>query len=53
MKFRFTIGRRIGLGFGMLILLTIVVFGLTIFTLKDSKQRTETVVSQVTPSVAD
>lgn len=53
MKFRFTIGRRIGLGFGIFILLTIFTFILTIVTLKDSKRRTETVVRQVTPSVAD
>lgn len=53
MKFRFTIGRRIGLGFGILILLTIFTFILTIVTLKDSKRRTETVVMQVTPSVAE
>lgn len=53
MKFRFTIGRRIGLGFGILILLTIFTFVLTIVTLKDSKRRTETVVMQVTPSVAE
>ena len=37
MKFRFTIGRRIGLGFGIFILLTIFTFILTIVTLKDSK----------------
>ena len=53
MKFRFTKGRRIGLGFGILILLTIFTFVLTIVTLKDSKRRTETVVMQVTPSVAE
>lgn len=53
MKLRFTIGRRIGLGFGILILLTIFTFILTIVTLKDSKRRTETVVMQVTPSVAE
>jgi len=53
MKFRFTIGRRIGLGFAIFILLTMVAFILTIITLNDSKSRTETVVGQVTPSVAE
>lgn len=53
MKFRFTIGRRIGLGFGIFILLTIFTFVLTIVILKDSKRRTETVVNEVMPSVAN
>ena len=53
MKVRFTIGRRIGFGFATLILLTIVAFVLTIYTLNDSKRRTETVVGQVAPSVAE
>lgn len=53
MKFRFTIGRRIGLGFTIFILLTMVAFILTIVTLADSKSRTQTVVGQVTPSVAE
>src|ERR1700712_2425952 len=53
MKFRFTIGRRIGLGFSLFILLTTFAFILTIVTLADSSKRTETVVGQVTPSVAE
>ncbi len=53
MKFKFTIGRRIGLGFALFILLTTFAFILTIITLADSKKRTETVVGQVTPSVAE
>lgn len=52
-KFRFTIGRRIGLGFTIFILLTVIAFVLTVVTLNDSKRRTETVVGQVTPSVAE
>ena len=52
-KFRFTIGRRIGLGFALFILLTVIAFVLTVVTLNDSKRRTETVVGQVTPSVAE
>ena len=53
MRFRFTIGRRIGLGFAIFILLTMVAFILTIITLNGSKTKTETVVGQVTPSVAE
>ena len=53
MTIRFTIGRRIGLGFAIFILLTMAAFILTIVTLIDSKRRTETVVGQVTPSVAE
>jgi serine phosphatase RsbU (regulator of sigma subunit)/HAMP domain-containing protein len=53
MTFRFTIGRRIGLGFAMFILLTIGAFILTIVTLNDSKHRTETVNRQIAPSVAE
>lgn len=52
MAFRFTIGRKIGTGFGTLIALTVVAFVLTLFTLTDSKSKTETVVGQVAPSVA-
>lgn len=50
---RFTIGRRIGLGFAIFILLTVVAFVLTVITLNDSKRRTETVVRKVAPSVAE
>src|SRR3954470_7981538 len=53
MRFRFTIGRRIGMGFAIFILLTVVAFILTVVILNDSKRRTETVVGQVTPSVAE
>lgn len=53
MRFRFTIGRRIGLGFAIFILLTVVAFVLTVLTLNSSRKRTETVVYQVTPSVAE
>lgn len=50
---RFTIGRRIGLGFAIFILLTVIAFILTVVILNDSKRRTETVVGQVNPSVAE
>ena len=53
MAIRFTIGRKIGFGFGSFIVLTTVAFILTVFTLNDSKKQTETVVGQVTPSVAE
>jgi len=52
MAIRFTIGRRIGLGFAIFILLTMVAFIATVVTVRGSKKRTETVVGQVTPSVA-
>ena len=52
MAVRFTIGRKIGSGFGILILLTLIAFVLTIFTVSKSKVQTETVVGQVTPAVS-
>lgn len=53
MNIRFTIGRRIGLGFAIFILLTVIAFILTVVILNKSKRRTETVVGQVAPSVAE
>src|SRR5688572_27262311 len=53
MKFRFSIGRRIGLGFATFMLLTVVAFVLTVITVNESRRRTATVVEQVTPSVAE
>lgn len=53
MKYRFTIGRRIGLGFAILVSLTVVAFTLTIFTIIESKNKTETMVDQVSPSVTE
>jgi serine phosphatase RsbU (regulator of sigma subunit)/HAMP domain-containing protein len=52
MAIKFTIGRKIGTGFGILLFLTLVAFLLTIATVTQSKQRTESVVGQVTPSVS-
>lgn len=52
MGFRFTIGRKIGTGFGVLVFLTMIAFILTIVTVTKSKEQTESVVSQVTPSVS-
>lgn len=53
MKYRFTIGRRIGLGFAIFITMTVVSFVLTVNTLRDSKTKTETMVGEVTPSVTE
>ncbi|MGZ4034588.1 MAG: SpoIIE family protein phosphatase [Bacteroidia bacterium] len=52
MKLRFTIGRKIGLGFGIIILLVIVAFWLTNVTLNDSRKKTDQVTEIYNPSVA-
>ncbi|MES2567726.1 MAG: SpoIIE family protein phosphatase [Bacteroidota bacterium] len=52
MSFRFSIGRKIGTGFGVLLLLTLVAFLFTIVTITKSKHQTDSVVGQVTPSVS-
>jgi serine phosphatase RsbU (regulator of sigma subunit) len=52
MAFKFTIGRKIGTGFGALLLLTLIAFIFTIATVTKSKQQTDSVVGQVTPSVS-
>lgn len=51
MAFKFTIGRKIGAGFGVVILSTIIAFFLTNKTLNESKHQTDEVVGVVTPSV--
>src|ERR1700741_4033578 len=51
MAFKFTIGRKIGLGFGIVIFLTVVAFLFTNVTLNESKKKTDQVVKVVTPSV--
>jgi serine phosphatase RsbU (regulator of sigma subunit)/HAMP domain-containing protein len=53
MAFKFTIGKKIGAGFAVLIILTTLAFILTVVTLKDSKSKTDTVVGQLAPSVAE
>jgi len=57
MSFRLTIGRKIGLGFGFLILLIIVVFGATYFavnkginTFEASDKTSKTLIESITPS---
>ncbi len=52
MAIRFTIGRKIGTGFGVLLFLTIIAFILTVVTVTKSKVQTESVVGQVTPAVS-
>jgi serine phosphatase RsbU (regulator of sigma subunit) len=52
MAFKFTIGRKIGTGFGALLLLTLIAFIFTIVIVTKSKQQTDSVVGQVTPSVS-
>jgi serine phosphatase RsbU (regulator of sigma subunit) len=52
MKLRFTIGRKIGLGFGVIIFLVIVAFWLTNVTLNDSRKKTDQVTEIFNPSVA-
>lgn len=51
MKFRFNIGRKIGFGFGALIILTLVVFFTTNNTLRTSRVINEQNISVNTPSV--
>jgi serine phosphatase RsbU (regulator of sigma subunit)/HAMP domain-containing protein len=50
---KFSIGKKIGSGFAVLILLTTIAFVLTVVTLKDSKHKTDEVVGQLAPSVAE
>lgn len=52
MKFRFTIGKKIGLGFGIILFLFIVASLLTNVTLNDSRKKTDQVTEIYNPSVA-
>ncbi len=52
MAFQFTIGRKLGSGFGILIFLTIVAFLLTNYTINESRKETDEVVHNVIPTVA-
>ena len=52
MNLRFTIGRKIGLGFGVIIFLVIGAFWLTNVTLNDSRKKTDQVTEIYNPSVA-
>lgn len=52
MAFKFNIGAKIGLGFGILIMLTIIVFIITNRTLNESKQINDEIITIHNPSVA-
>ncbi|MES2139474.1 MAG: SpoIIE family protein phosphatase [Bacteroidota bacterium] len=51
MKFRFTIGKKIALGFGVIVFLTIVSFYFTNVTLSGSREKTREVTEIYNPSV--
>ncbi len=51
MKFKFTIGKKIGAGFGILVLLTLVIFIFTNITLNKSKQINDAIINLYNPSV--
>jgi serine phosphatase RsbU (regulator of sigma subunit)/HAMP domain-containing protein len=51
-RFKFTIGRKIGAGFGLVILFTVIAFIYTNVIITESKKKTDQVVQVVTPSVA-
>ncbi|MBL1144860.1 MAG: SpoIIE family protein phosphatase [Bacteroidetes bacterium] len=51
MRFRLTIGRKIGIGFGILIFLTLIVFVTTYDTLQESRGINDRIASVNTPSV--
>src|ERR1035437_3563721 len=52
MKFRFTIGKKIALGFGVIVFLTIISFLFTNITLFESREKTRQVTEIYNPSVA-
>ncbi len=52
MKLRFTIGRRIGTGFGVLIILTLAAFVATNLTLSNGRKKTNEVTAVYTPSIS-
>jgi len=52
MAFKFTIGRKIGAGFGIVLLFVVIAFIYTNVTIAESKKKTDQVVQVVTPSVA-
>jgi serine phosphatase RsbU (regulator of sigma subunit)/HAMP domain-containing protein len=51
MNFRFSIGAKILLGFGVLILLVTIAFFLTLFTIRESREINDTIAKLYTPSV--
>lgn len=53
MKFRFTIGKKIGTGFGILIFLTLIVFVFTFYTLQRSNQINDEISKVNNPTVKE
>lgn len=51
MKFRYTIGRKILLGFGLLIFLVAIAFALTLFTIFRSREINDKIAKTYTPSI--
>ncbi|MEO5645290.1 MAG: SpoIIE family protein phosphatase [Bacteroidia bacterium] len=51
MKFRFTIGRKILLGFGALIFLVVLAFSLTLLTIRQGREINDKIANLYTPSV--
>ena len=51
MAMRFTIGKKIGTGFGIVLMLTLIVFTITYSTLQDSKAINDQITNVNTPSV--
>jgi serine phosphatase RsbU (regulator of sigma subunit)/HAMP domain-containing protein len=51
MKFRFTIGRKILLGFGALIFLVLLAFSLTLLTIRQGREINDKIANLYTPSV--
>jgi serine phosphatase RsbU (regulator of sigma subunit)/HAMP domain-containing protein len=51
MKVRFTIGKKIGTGFGILILLTLIVFVMTYITLQESREINDRISTVNQPSI--
>ncbi len=51
MNFRFTIGRKIILGFSVLIFLTLLAFALTLFTIRQSREINDKIARLYTPSI--
>ncbi len=52
MNFRFTIGRKIGFGFGILIILTLIIFTITHFRLQESRTLNDRINSVYSPTTA-
>ena len=49
-KFRFSIGKKIGAGFGILLILTVIVFALTNITVHESRKINDQIININNPS---